>query len=204
MRAFTKNALIFHITANCIVLVDAKTIRLCCKGDRQGHKAMYESTVRYVYATVCRYIQGEEDRRDVVQESYAKVFAHIGTYSTSKGTFNTWLRKVTVNECFMHLRKHKKHSVMVPVDIHAHQLSSSDGAELEGLTRKDIEEMLLDMPYGYKVVFFLSVMDGYDHKEIAEMLDIQPETSRSQLTRAKNWIRKQLCNRTNTNAYGLF
>ena len=93
---------------------------------------------------------------------------------------------------------------MVPVDIHAHQLSSSDGAELEGLTRKDIEEMLLDMPYGYKVVFFLSVMDGYDHKEIAEMLDIQPETSRSQLTRAKNWIRKQLCNRTNTNAYGLF
>lgn len=145
----------------------------------------------------------EEDRKDMVQESYAKIFSNIHKYKADRGTFNTWIRKVTINECLMHLRKTKKMSILTPVDI-IDDITAADDMDIERITRVDIERLLQKMPHGYRIIFLLNVMDGYDHSEIAEQLGIGKETSRSQLSRAKNWVRKNIVNQNNTNAYGLF
>ncbi len=184
-------------------MIDNKTISLCCSGNREGHKALYNGCVAYVYSTVKRYIYNEEDRKDLVQESFAKVFLNINSYNSDKGTFNTWLRKVTVNECLMHLRKSKKLSMLVPLEINEN-MTPSDQKDIEGITRKDIDKILQTMPDGYRVVFMLNVLDGFNHAEIAKKLGIKKETSRSQLARAKKWIKKNIVNNKNKNAYGLF
>lgn len=184
-------------------MVENKVIKLCCNGDRRGHKTLYESTIKYVHSTVRRYVHEEEDRKDVVQESYAKIFTNIKKYDAKKGTINTWIRKVTINECLMHLRKFKKMSILTNVEV-IDDITSATEVELEGITRADIERLLKSMPDGYKIIFLLSVIDGYNHSEIAEQLGIEKQTSRSQLSRAKMWVRKNIVNQKNSNAYGLF
>ena len=185
-------------------MVSREVIAECSKGSRVAHQAFYEGTVRYVYATVSRYIYDEEDKRDLVQEAFARIFTAIPTYNSKKGTINNWVRKVTINECLMHLRKKKRLSYLAPIEDIEGQVAGDDPtAALDRLTRTDIEALLANMPDGYRVVFVLSVLDGYDHSEIAELLSIKTETSRSQLTRAKKWIKKNVINQTSNNAYGL-
>jgi len=152
---------------------------------------------------VKRYVFSIEDQQDLVQESFAKVFLNIKSFNPNKGSFNTWLRKITVNECLMYLRKKNKVSMLIPVEIND---NITPGIEhgLENITREDIDKMLISMPQGYKLVFMLSVIDDYSHKEIGKQLGIKEETSRSQLTRAKSWINKNLTHVINKNAYGLF
>jgi len=184
-------------------LIDQKIITLCCSGNQKGFSELYKACIPYVYSTVKRYIHHEEDRKDIVQEAFAKVFLNIASYNSQKGTFNTWLRTVTVNECLMHLRKAKKLSMLAPVEL-KEDLSAREETDLNGITREDIENILKTMPEGYRIIFMLSVIDGYNHKEIAELLGIKSETSRSQLSRAKNWIKKHISNQKIKNAYGLF
>lgn len=186
-------------------MVEKEIIEQCCNGDRAGHKAFYEGTVRYVYSTVARYIRQQEDQQDVVQEAYAKIFTSIKTYNSAKGTLNTWVRKVTVNECLMHIRKNKKLSYLTPVDAVEETAATEDPSKiLDSLTRADIENLLQKMPEGYRLVFMLNILEGYDHKEIGDLLNIQAETSRSQLARSKKWIKKNIINNNTENAYGLF
>lgn len=155
---------------------------------------------------VRRYTYQEEDRQDLVQEIFAKVFINIKKYNPKKGDFKVWLRRVTVNECLMFLRNTKKMSFLAPVELKENLVTSNldSSEELESITKADIEKLLSHMPEGYRVVFMLSVIDQYDHTEIAKLLGIKPETSRSQLARGRKWIRKMIINQENINAYGLF
>jgi len=184
-------------------LVDPHIISLCCKNDRKGYKALYEATIPYVYDITKRYISQAADRQDVVQETYAKVFKYIKSYDAKKGSFNTWIRKVAVNESLTYLKQQKKCSFVMPSDI-AELQPAADTININGITRPDIEKVLQHMPDGYKVVFLLNVLDDYSHKEIGKQLGITAETSRSQLLRAKKWIRKHIVSNKNNNAYGLF
>lgn len=186
-------------------MVEKEIIQQCCKGSRTGHKAFYEGTIRYVYSTVSRYIYQEEDKKDVVQEAYAKIFGSIKTFDSAKGNLNTWVRKVAVNECLMHIRKNKKLSYLTPVDSVEGMTAGEDPSiALDSLTKTDIGTLLKKMPEGYRMVFMLNILEGYDHKEIGQLLNIQAETSRSQLARAKKWIKKNIINHNSENAYGLF
>lgn len=179
---------------------------LCSKGDRRSHKALYDGCIGYVYSVVRRYVFQEEDRQDLVQEVFARVFVNIKKYNPRRGEFKVWLRRVTVNECLMFLRNTKKMSFLAPVELKEHIATTDlvESNELERITKADIEKLLSQMPEGYRVVFMLSVIDQYDHGEISKLLGIKPETSRSQLARGRKWIRKMIINQENINAYGLF
>ncbi len=132
-----------------------------------------------------------------------KVFKNVHKYDDSKGTFNTWLRKIVVNECLMYIRKNKRLPILTSVDqIQETKMVSNDN--YDQLTKKDILKALSGMPEGYKIVFMLNVIDGYDHGEISQKLNIKKETSRSQLARAKKWMQKNLIDNRKNIAYGLF
>ncbi len=136
-----------------------------------------------------------------MQEAYANVFNKIEQYDAEKGPFKFWLRRIVVNCCLKHRQK-KKAFLTVEGEVAEDPIDSSYLENLQ-LTREEVHRLLQEMPERYQLVFMLSIMDGYTHKEIAEELNISPETSRSQLTRAKQWLRKHLEGSTKWEQYGL-
>ena len=173
----------------------------CKRGLEKGHAQLYKQCAPYVYSMIKRYITNTELRKDLMQEVFAKVFINIKNYDSEKGSFNNWIRKIAVNECLMHIRKARP--LFVAEGIEDNVQIVDDSQLPTDLNRDDIEKILASMPKGYKVVFMLSVMDGFSHEEISMQLKITKETSRSQLTRGKKWIRRYLSSQYKSNLYGL-
>ncbi len=184
-------------------MIDPSLISLCKKGNRNAHAQTYNACIPYVYSITKRYIYNQEDIKDVIQEIFANVFTKIDSFDSEKGSWNTWIRKITVNQCLLHLRKNKKLSLLNPID-EAPAQSIDESKILDQLSREDIDKMLANMPTGYKIVFMLNVIDGYNHSEISDTLQISKETSRSQLNRAKKWLKNQITKDHKYQAYGLF
>ena len=182
-------------------MVNRQVISWCKKGLERGHAQLYKDCAPYVYSHVRRYIKDVDFRKDMMQEIFAKIFINIKNYNPEKGNFNGWIKRIAINECLQHVRKVRPLTVAKGIE---------DGFELTDdaplptdLKRKDIELILEEMPTGYKLVFMLSVMDGFTHKEISEQLNIAEQTSRSQLTRAKKWTKQYLLSNIQKDLYGL-
>ena len=144
----------------------------------------------------------EVDKKDIIQEIFAKTFTTIHSFDEKKGEFKYWIRKIAVNECLMNLRSKPKLDV-VALNIDHDSIDTGSPEKIE-LTREDITDLLLNMPEKYKIVFMAYIIDGFNHKEIAQQLNISPETSRSQLNRAKKWIKSNIFKNNKHIAYGIF
>jgi len=192
-----------YIDINNKLLVHHEVIQKCQEKDEIAYKKLYDATIAYVYSVTGRYIQNKEELKDQVQETYATVFKKINLYDNSRGEFKSWIRQVCVNQCLMHIRSQKKLSILNIVEISEVTEPISNDVPLDEMTRNDIEIILNKMPEGYKLVFMLYVIDGYSHSEIQELLSIKKETSRSQLARAKKWIKKNFTHYKNDSVYGL-
>jgi RNA polymerase sigma-70 factor (ECF subfamily) len=140
------------------------------------------------------YVYEEENRKDVLQESFAAIFSSLSSYDIKKGQFKPWIAKVTVNQCIKYLRSKNKLNLFVPLNTDTHQEIQNHDDLLDQFSRQDMLTLLSRMPEGYRAVFVLSIIDEYSHKEIAEKLNISVGTSRSQLSRAMNWLKKNLTN----------
>src|SRR5215467_12545648 len=140
--------------------------------------------------TVCaRYAGSSSEAEDMLQESFVKIFSSIHQYR-SEGSFEGWLRKITVNICLRKLQKTK-----IRYDDLATVESLSDDMHpdvISMLTEKELIGLISSLPDGYRIVFNLNVIEGYSHDEIAAILGIQAATSRSQLIKARKQLQKQL------------
>ena len=172
-------------------MVDSALIDLVKKQDQRAFQKMYEGCIRYVYAIVKRYIANESDYQDVIQEIFARVFLSVDSFDKEKGEFKFWLRRLTINQCIQHYHKTKDSIKIVPIDSEAKIKASSD-EHISTLSKDEIVFYLKAMPEGYKQIFMLVIIDEYSHQEVGEMLNISTETSRSQLHRAKKWLRANL------------
>lgn len=179
-----------------------ETIIECIKGRESGHAQLYRDCAPYVYTLVKRYIKDVNFRKDLMQDVFVKVFLNIQSYDDQKGDFKHWIRKVAVNECLQHCRKSRLLFVSEGLD-ESTQALDENGLD-DSITVEEIESLISAMPEGYRIVFMLSVMDGYNHDEIGEQLNISASTSRSQLTRAKKWLIRHLKNEIKSEKYGLF
>ena len=141
---------------------------------------------------VCRrYLSSREDAEDVLVEAMFKVFDNIESYS-NMGSFEGWIRRIVVNEALMFLRKRKMLLVEPETVDLQNSLSHSDPLSIEHqLVAQDILKLLDKLPTGYRTVFNLFVIEGYKHIEIAELLGISINTSKSQLILAKDRMRKE-------------
>ena len=175
-------------------------IQQCISGDRAAQARLYTDSAGYAYSVASRYLSTREDCTDALQEAYAKAFMKLKQYDPQKGPFKFWLRRIVINVCLKHLDRSK---LLVVDSDEAPELADDTYLEQIELSRSDIKAMLSQMPERYRIVFMLSVMDGYPHNEIAKRLNITPQTSRSQLTRAKNWLKQHLTGTSKWQAYGL-
>lgn len=172
-------------------MVDQATIHSVKKSDEKAFKILYERCISYVYAIVIRYVANESDHKDVIQEIFARVFLSIHSYQESKGEFKFWLRRLTINLCIQHYQKQSENRKIIALDSALH-LTFEENTKINMLSKDEIMELLKKMPEGYKQIFMLVVIDEYTHQDVSTLLKISPETSRSQLHRAKNWLKENL------------
>lgn len=165
-------------------------------------KLCYEACAPYVYSIVKSYIYDKQLHKDVMQDIFIALFTSMKSYKSKNGEFKSWMSRLAVNQCIGVLRKQKKEVKTIQLNEHFDILAEEQINDLESLSKEDLEALLHKMPNGYRTIFLLSVIDGYSHKEIAAMLEITAETSRSQLSRSIAWIKKNLLVESKKYIYG--
>ena len=150
-------------------------------------KLLYERFSSKMYGVCLRYAENTEDANDVMQEGFIKVYKSLSKFR-SEGSFEGWIRRIFVNTSIEHYRKKVKWYNVTEVQentIEDHELDA-----LDSMATKDILNLVNELSPGYKQVFNMHVVEGYSHKEIADLLGITEGTSKSQLARAKGVLKK--------------
>lgn len=155
----------------------------CIKNDATAQKELYNRYSPKMLAVCYRFGHNREDAEDMLQEGFIKVFMQIHTYE-KRGAFEGWVRRIIVHTCINILKKNKKFNDSVDL-IHATRIHNREENVPSIIQAKQVVECIRTLPMGYRTVLNLYAIEGYNHKEIAEMLDIEESTSRSQFTRAK-------------------
>ncbi len=166
-------------------------IARCIANDRRAQRAVYEQFSPLMSAVARRYCRRDADADDVLVAAFFRVFDKIHTF-TESGSFEGWIRRIVVNEALMLLRK--KHALTQASELGDVNPSyyAIPAVAAERLAERDILNLLDALPTGYRTVFNLYVVEGYKHREIAELLEISINTSKSQLILAKKRLREQL------------
>ena len=169
-------------------MTEKQLINACKKGDRQAQKRLYDRYSPVMMGVCKRYLYRREDAEDVIVEAFFKILTNISQFKGS-GSFEGWMRRIVVNEALMFLRK--RHNFHLTVEIEHVNISAPMKIE-EELAAADIIDLLAKLPTGYRTVFNLYVLEGFKHREIAEILGISINTSKSQLILAKKKLREML------------
>lgn len=168
---------------------ETEWIEGCKRQDSLAQELLYKHYSGKMYALCCRYIPSKMEAEDVLVTAFTKVFERIEQYK-GEGSFEGWLRRVIVNESLTYLRRNK--NMYLETDIEAVD-KEPDLAKLESnLEVDDLMKLIGLLPTGYRMVFNLYAIDGYSHKEIAEQLGISENTSKSQLSRARTVLQRNL------------
>lgn len=128
-----------------------------------------------------RYLKSKEDREDVLIEAFFKVFSNLDRFR-GEGSFEGWIRRIVVNEALMFLRKQHNFNMTLEITDFDQPVKMN---VVENLAAQDILKLMNELPTGYRTVFNLYVVEGYKHREIAELLGVSINTSKSQLILAK-------------------
>ncbi len=167
-------------------------VEACKKGDRQAQFELYRLYSKAMYNVCLRMLKRVEDAEDVLQNAFVDIFTKLHTFQY-QSSVGAWIKRVVVNNCINFMRKRKLQFEELENRLFAIPVTDDDTPIADSrITTKDINKALFQLPDGYRVVFSLYLMEGYDHKEIAQILDISEATSKSQYSRAKRKLRDLL------------
>ena len=156
----------------------------CLQGDRKAQIELYKIYYKAMYNTSLRIVNNTADAEDIMQEAFISAFAKLHTFDGSSA-FGAWLKKIVVNKSIDFLKKRKIETVdMTNINIPEEETTDSVTAFAE-IKAAEIKKAISELPDGYRVILSLYLLEGYDHDEIAEIMNITSSTSRSQYTRAK-------------------
>lgn len=158
----------------------------CLQSDSVAQRELYTKYSPKMLSVCYRFAHNREDAEDMLQEGFIKVFSQIHTFQ-NKGAFEGWIRRIIVHTCINHLKKNKKFNESVDL-IHATGVQVREESVPSIVQAKQVVECIRLLPLGYRTVLNLYAIEGYSHKEISEMLDVEESTSRSQYTRAKQML----------------
>ncbi len=155
----------------------------CLQNKPAAQKELYQKYSPKMLSVCYRYGHNREDAEDMLQEGFIKVFSQMHTFE-NRGSLEGWIRRIMVHTCINILKKNKKFNESVDL-IHATTLQVREDAIPSIIQAKQVIECIRLLPIGYRTVLNLYAIEGFSHREIGEMLDIEESTSRSQYTRAK-------------------
>jgi RNA polymerase sigma factor (sigma-70 family) len=163
----------------------------CIKGKRAAQENLYKKFSGTLFAICLRYSKNRMEAEDVLQEVFVKIYTHIHTYHFD-GSFEGWLKRIAVNTSITYYRKSIRKQLEKDLDEGISQMPD-DAFSFDGdYSMEDMLKCIEALPLGYRTVFNMYCIEGYKHKEIAELLKIDINTSKSQLSRAKVHLQNEL------------
>jgi RNA polymerase sigma-70 factor (ECF subfamily) len=139
-------------------------------------------------------MNNRQEAEDMLQEAFSEAFLRLDTFRF-ESAFGAWLKRITVNKCINALKKRK--AELVPSDqLPDEPVTEDENTDIPGLSVEKVRQAMEDLPEGYRVVFSLYLLEGYDHLEISQIMDISEATSKSQYSRAKKKIKEILIQQT--------
>ena len=170
----------------------------CKRSEGRAQEQLFRLFFGKMLAVSIRYISDRDSAQDVVQDGFIKIFEHIGNFD-QKGSIEGWMRRIIANQAIDYIRKKKKEN-FVSTEENEFRLVAEEGEDIENWNMTTLKaEIAMDaienLSPAYRAVFNLAVMENYTHKEIAEMLNINEGTSKSNLAKAKmnlqNFLKKK-------------
>ncbi|MBS1735300.1 MAG: sigma-70 family RNA polymerase sigma factor [Bacteroidetes bacterium] len=171
-------------------MTEENILQGCLENHATAQEALYNRFSPKMLGVCYRYAHNREDAEDMLQEGFIKVFAQIRQFKNT-GALEGWIRKIIVHTCINILKKNKKFSDSVDI-IHADNIHMNDHNIPSLLQAKQVVECIRILPLGYRTVLNLYAIEGFSHREISEILDIEESTSRSQYTRARGLLEEIL------------
>ena len=162
----------------------------CINGDRAAQRKMYELLAPRYFPVCIRYVGDRTVAEDILQEGFVALFTKLHCYSGS-GPFDGWAQRIFINASLMYLRKNDALKMSDDISL-ARGLQSREEGAVDRMSYNEIMSAVMEMPPGFRAVFNLYVMEGFSHKEIAEMLGITESTSRTQLSRGRIWLQNRI------------
>ena len=167
---------------------EKQLIKKSIKGDQQAQRLLYDKFSSKMLSVCRRYIKDLHFAEDVMVQGFLKMFNKLDTFKF-EGSFEGWLRRIMIRESISYLRKQQ----FVVYDDEVYEKNQSEEiSQSTDLDTEHIQQLIDKLPQGYKMVFVLYTVDGYKHKEIAEMLSITESTSKTQLLKARKLLQDQL------------
>lgn len=164
-------------------MTEEAILKGCLTNNATAQRELYNKYSSKMLAVCYRYAHNREDAEDMLQEGFIKVFLQIHTFE-NRGALEGWIRRIIVHTCINILKKNKKFNESVDI-IHAAGIQVREESVPAIIQAKQVIECIRVLPIGYRTVLNLYAIEGYTHREISGMLDIEESTSRSQYTRAK-------------------
>lgn len=164
-------------------------IERCMQGDRKAQFELYRLYSQAMYNVCLRMLNNDLDAEDLLQHSFVDVFTKLNSFRF-ESSIGAWIKRIVVNNCINFLKKRRL--LTESLDDRFHRVADEMPVENSKINVEAINEAITHLPNGYRVVFSLYLFEGYDHKEIGQILEISEATSKSQYSRAKKKLKDLL------------
>ncbi|MBL7814098.1 MAG: RNA polymerase sigma factor [Saprospiraceae bacterium] len=170
-------------------MTEFELIQGCLNEDRRAQRELFSRYAGKMMTVCLRYARHRMEAEDLLQDAFIKIFDNIQSFE-GKGSFEGWIRRIVVNTALKNISKHSFQKEGIGLDNVVE--TWEDPSVFSQLSEQELISMISGLPNGYRICFNLYVIEGFSHREIAEMLDIEESTSRSQLVKARNMLQNMV------------
>lgn len=171
--------------------MDKSILKKCLAGNADAFRELYDMYKSPWYMIALRYVRNASDAQDILQNSLIKIYQNLKNFDNKKGHFSSWSNTIVVNESIQFLRSVKK--IRIHLELNDDILNIEEEMEsVETVDAEVITKIIQNLPDGYRVVFNLYAIEGYSHAEIADILGVTENTSKSQYYKAKKFLKNKL------------
>lgn len=168
----------------------ATLIRECAANKRKAQELLYREFYAFAMNIALRYSRDEADAADIMSHAFVKIFKYIHTYDANKGTLHSWIKRIVVNEGLDHIKSRERFSENVELETAEEPII--DNRALEKMGVEELMELIQKLPPATHAVFVMYAVEGYNHREIAEKLQISEGTSKWHLSEARKKLQQAL------------
>jgi RNA polymerase sigma factor (sigma-70 family) len=168
-------------------LIDLSVIEGCINNNAAAQRELYNRCSGKLFAICYRYAFNKEEAEDMLQEGFIKIFKNL-QYLENKDTVEAWMKRVIVNTCINILKGNKTFNYQISIDSELENIVLNEETIASKLLGKQVMQCLVIMPVLYRTIINLHAIEGYTHKEIAQLLDIEESTCRSRYIRGKDLL----------------
>lgn len=161
------------------------------EGDQGAFREFYTTHQKWFFLTCLRYVNNKADAQDLLQDAFVSIHKDLKQFDASKGALKFWARKVVVNVCLQKLRKKSPLNTFEELSDYSEKTPTKHNI-LDELSLQELLKLIVQLPKGYRTIFNLYVIDGYNHREIGELLGISSNTSKTQLMKARKLLKNKV------------